>query len=201
MKRFTTSSAELKNFISRTLEPTIRKIFKSSGVNVTEYDIEEVVSITLEKISANIHTYKEEKSSNMWFVTIAKNATIDYIKECEKCDKNYNFISLDSYTSEDEHKPISDTYMQIHASDYFSSDYNLRSKSNIEDINNAISSMPLEEARILRMLTNGYKRDEICEALNMTDGACRTKLSRIRKKFSNDPRIKSLCYEFNCVAA
>ena len=91
--------------------------------------------------------------------------------------------------------------MQIHASDYFSSDYNLRSKSNIEDINNAISSMPLEEARILRMLTNGYKRDEICEALNMTDGACRTKLSRIRKKFSNDPRIKSLCYEFNCVAA
>ena len=90
--------------------------------------------------------------------------------------------------------------MQIPASDSYASDYNLKSKENLTIINNVISSMSMDDAHILRMLLNGYTKEDICKALNLTDGACRTKLSRIRSKFRKDPRIISLCNEFKCTA-
>ncbi len=197
MKRLTTSYAELKNFIKRTLVPTIKSTFKYYGFKNQENDVEEVLSITLEKISSNLHSYSEEKSSNMWFVTIAKNAAITYMKEY---NKKGNVISLDSYSFADDDEPISETYMQIPASDSYASDYNLKSKENLTIINNVISSMSMDDAHILRMLLNGYTKEDICKVLNLTDGACRTKLSRIRSKFRKDPRIISLCNEFKCTA-
>lgn len=195
MNRFTTTTKNLNKVISNTLFPTIKKTLANSNFVAQEQDIEDIVSQVLEKIWLNQVRYNKEISHNNWFREIAKNTTLDYIKANKKKE---NFISIDSYTIhiEDE-RPISDTYMQIKASDSYSSDYNIESTENLNSIYSIISSMSPTEKRIIELLSYNYTNQNICDELNLSSGACRTQISRVRNKLKSNSNIKKMCMQFN----
>lgn len=195
MNRFTTTTKNLNKVISNTLFPTIKKTFAISNFTAQEQDIEDIVSQVLEKIWLNQVRYNKEISHDNWFKAIAKNTTLDYI---EANKKRENFISLDSYTlyNEDE-RPISGTYLQIKASETYSSDYNIESKENLNSISSLISSMSPTEKRIIELLLNNYTNQNICDELNLSSGACRTQISRVRNKLKSNSNIEKMCMQFN----
>ena len=183
MNRFTTTTKNLNKVISNTLFPTIKKTLANSNFVAQEQDIEDIVSQVLEKIWLNQVRYNKEISHNNWFREIAKNTTLDYIKANKKKE---NFISIDSYTIhiEDE-RPISDTYMQIKASDSYSSDYNIESTDNLNSIYSIISSMSPTEKRIIELFPKRLQNTSYSDII------------KLRLKYTSNSNIKKMCMQFN----
>ena len=190
MKRLTTSSAELKNFISTTLYPAIQNTFRKNNFIACEYDFESVISNVLLKIWSNRDNYSDDVSSYKWFETISRNATKDYIKVNSA---RRNMMSLDSYVpNKDDDRPISNTYMQIPASVTYNTDYNLELQDTQKEIDRVLSTMTDSEVKIFKLWLSDYSYSEISELLNLSEGACRTSISRTRAKLKYNHRIMSI---------
>jgi RNA polymerase sigma factor (sigma-70 family) len=130
------------------------------------YDIEEITSISFEKIIKLWDVYDKDRSESAWFWTISYRCALDYLTE--KFKRNDKCPSID--TSIDSLLP-----------DYCQADGALISREEIHRIEERLTAIGGNQEKALRLCADGYTYEEIQQRLDCTYSSLRTMISRGRK--------------------
>lgn len=190
-KNISLTAKEFNRIIEKNVKPTIVSYFKRRGFNINEYTVDEVVSMFDEKLAKSIDKYDETKSQGAWFSTIALHSAYDYITDEYRWNKHNQSMSIVDKDGD---------YSEMEFSDYRSSDNvrpdNMLASSEILAVlDKALNMLSEEDALIIRLKMKGYSNEEIGEELGINDGAVRTKICRVRKRFKEIPVISKMYTE------
>lgn len=185
------TSKNLNRIVEKNVKPTIVSYFKRRGFNINEYTVDEVVSMFDEKLAKSIDKYDETKSQGAWFSTIALHSAYDYITDEYRWNKHNQSMSIVDKDGD---------YSEMEFSDYRSSDNTrpdnmLASSEILAVLDKALNMLSEEDALIIRLKMKGYSNEEIGEELGINDGAVRTKICRVRKRFKEIPVISKMYAE------
>ena len=185
------TSTEFKHIVSVVRYAVISTFNKNSYIH-DNYDIEEVVSQTLERVTRYWNEYDETVSNSSWFYTIAKNCACSYMTsegrwrslhaELKFIDKNGDF-----YEPELSYEESSASYQ---------ADYDLMSNERVAIINRELGKLGSKMGRAIMLQSQGYTLSEIQKLVGMEYGALRTMMSRGRKRLIENKEIKAMCTEF-----
>jgi RNA polymerase sigma factor (sigma-70 family) len=190
-KNISLTAKEFNRIIEKNVKPTIVSYFKRRGFNINEYTVDEVVSMFDEKLAKSIDKYDETKSQGAWFSTIALHSAYDYITDEYRWNKHNQSMSIVDKDGD---------YSEMEFSDYRSSDNTrpdnmLASSEILVVLDKALNMLSEEDALIIRLKMKGYSNEEIGEEFGINDGAVRTKICRVRKRFKEIPVIAKMYAE------
>lgn len=174
-----TFSASDFNRISAIAHQVARRIFKKEGFARDNFDIEEVVSATIERAFMNWDSYDESISMNKWFCIIAKNCAYSYMKKTyvdRACRGDWDISMIGDDSS----------FLHVDA------DAELVSQERIATIKSAIDQLGKKEGRALMLLAQGYSQEEIQNDLGVNNGALRTLISRGRRHLAESKCIRGV---------
>ena len=77
----------------------------------------------------------------------------------------------------------------------YMADTPMTSVENVAIIERALKNLGEESYRVMELKSQGYTDSEIVEELGVASGACRTRISRARKRLRENSEINSLCIE------
>lgn len=183
--------AEFNHIVSVARYAAISTFNKNNYIH-DNYDIEEVVSQTLERVTRNWDEYDETVSSSSWFYTIAKNCACSYMT-LEGRWRNFHaelkFIDKDGDVYEPE------LYCEESSVSY-QADYDLMSNERVAIINRELGKLGDKMGRAIMLQSQGYTLSEIQKLVGMEYGALRTNMSRGRKRLLENKEIKAMYTEF-----
>lgn len=154
------------NHIKSVIGSAIFTAANKLNTRVLGYDIEEITSISFEKIIKLWDLYNKDISESAWFWTISYRSALDYLTE--KFRRNDKCSSID--TSIDSLLP-----------DYCQADGALIYKEEIHRIDERLSAMGGNQEQALRLRADGYTYEEIQQRLDCSYSSLRTMISRSRK--------------------
>ncbi len=121
-------------------------------------DSEDVLQDSFISAFQKIHQYKGEVTFGAWLKRIVVNKCIDFLKS-----KKQNLVPLEEY------------YMQAVEND----DWSVGEGICIDEVKEAIDTLPEKYKYVVLMyLVEGFDHKEISQVLELTETACRTRLSR-----------------------
>ncbi|WP_149275264.1 RNA polymerase sigma factor [Pareuzebyella sediminis] len=121
-------------------------------------DAEEVLQESFIKAFQKIHQFKSEVTFGAWLKRIVINKSIDFLK----CKKQQT-VTLD------------ETYMHIEDDQ----DWKVEEGITIEQVKESMDQLPEKYKYVVMLyLIEGYDHSEISQILNISETACRTRLSR-----------------------
>lgn len=122
-------------------------------------DAEDVLQESFIKAFQKIHQFSGDVTFGAWLKRIVVNKSIDFLKS-----KKEKEVSLD------------EGYMQVVAED---DNWNVPAAISIEQVKCAIDELQDKYKYVVLMfLVEGYDHQEIAEVLDISESACRTRLSR-----------------------
>ncbi len=167
--------------------------FDKNGYNYNNYDIEEVISITLERVARHWHEYDDEVSHSSWFYTIARNCTCSYISTESQWKKFHTeLIFVDK--GGNFHEPILSCE---ESSSSCQADDDLISDESITLIKKEVEKLGDRMGRAIMLQSQGYPLSEIQELVGMKYGALRTMMSRGRRLLTENKEIRGMLKEFH----
>lgn len=172
-------------------EQTAKWYFNAKGFSYCSFDVEEVVSETLCKVSRYWDRYDRKTSEKAWFSRIATNCASSYMYKETKLrisTQSLNVITKDEEIYEME-------YSDRAADVSYNTDTELVSKERISYVREAVSHLGGKVVRIIEMEMEGYTSDEIQEELGISYANLRTIKSRGRARLLEDKEIRSLMKE------
>ncbi len=187
----TVCSKEFKRIIDAFVRPAVIACFKKCGYRYEVDDVDEVICEVNLKLTKFIDRYDENISTGAWFSKIAYNCTCDYMKrEGDWKDKHR---SLEFVTADDELCELE--FSDIECAEDYRADMRLISAERVATINRVLLSLGEEDAKLLGYKIDGYTDKEISACLGVSDGACRTRISRVRAHLRQNKEIRLLCSE------
>ncbi|MEP3211460.1 MAG: RNA polymerase sigma factor [Maribacter sp.] len=121
-------------------------------------DAEDVIQEAFIKAFQKIHQFKGDVSFGAWLKRIVINTSIDFLKT-----KQQKLVALD------------EGYMHVETDENWS----IEAGISLDDVKLAIESLPEKYKYVVMMfLMEGFDHSEISQVLNITESACRTRLSR-----------------------
>ncbi|MFK7812030.1 MAG: RNA polymerase sigma factor [Maribacter sp.] len=123
-----------------------------------EDDAEDVIQESFVKAFSKIHQFKGDVTFGAWLKRIVINKSIDFLKK-----KQQKLIELD------------EGYMHVEADENWSVEEGI----SLDEVRQAIEGLPDKYKYVVMMfLMEGFDHSEISQVLNITESACRTRLSR-----------------------
>ena len=190
-KNVSLTSKDLNRIVEKNVKPTIWNYLKNKGIGYSNDIVDEVISDFYFKLASNIDKYDANRSKGAWFSTIALHCTYDYFKKENRWNKNTERMIF----KDEEGDYCEMEYYDSYCSDNERADNVIISRERMNLIERVIASLSKKEARILELKIEGCSNEEIGKELGISDGALRTRISRIRKKLLENPVIAELCTE------
>lgn len=177
------------------IEAIVRPFIISKFYNLSQEDIDDIVSLSLLKIARSWHKYDESISKKSWFEVTAVRCAITYIQKEKKYRENrqsFEMVTDDGETYEIDHKSLSAAGQQY----YTYADSSLHSKENLSYIKRAMGNLCDKERIALEMDIQGYSAEEIQYELGVSYANLRTIKSRGRAKLLQDPVMRGMMKEY-----
>lgn len=154
-----------------------RFVYRTIAIYIEEkFSVEDVLSITFEKVFENINTLKEryEPSLRAWIRRIAINQSIMYQRENKKLKLN---------------ERITDAHISVLSSN----EHEYSCLSDLEFLYNKIKELPEQQRTVFNLRAiDGYSAKEVSEKLNMHITACKSNYSRAKKKMQEKIKLNKI---------
>lgn len=184
-------SSELLRINEKYVRPAVIGCFLARSFSFHEEDVREVVADSDMRIAMYIDRYDDSISKGAWFIKIANSCAIAYINRENKWRFHHESMEVTAFDGED-YEVVS---VDCECGDNYLADAPMTSVENVAIIKKALKNLGEESCRIMELKSQGYTDSEIVEELGVANGACRTRISRARKRLREDGAIKSLCVE------
>ncbi|MDR1112358.1 MAG: RNA polymerase sigma factor [Bacteroidales bacterium] len=158
------------NIINRVLQfdHSLRQFAQSLTPNLE--DVNDLLQDTYVKVMVNSSYYKEDTNLKAWVCTIMKNTFINNYRRRQK-----------------ERGSVIQTEDLYHLKDYVSDPSNTADmRSCVAEINKAIMKQQEEQRQPLEMYIDGYKYQEIADAMNISIGTVKSRIFFTRKKIMEE---------------
>ena len=184
-------SKEIKRINDAFVRPAVIACFKKCNYLYGVDDVAEVICEVNLRLAKCMDRYDESLSTGAWFSRIAHNCAFDHVKrEREWCKMH---CSMEVVTSDDDLYELE--FSDVECAEDSRADIRLISSERVATINKALLSLGEDDAILLGYKIDGYTDKEITARLGVSDGACRTKISRARARLRQNKEIRALCSE------
>ena len=173
----------------------VRPVIIAKFNNLSQEDIDEIMSSTLVKIAISWDRYDESISKKSWFEVTAVRCALTYIKKENKYRKKrqlFEYVTNDVETYEIDYKSFALDRQKY----YTYADSSLYSEENMSYIKRAVGSLNDRERTAIEMDLQGYSADEIQATLGVSYANLRTIKSRGRAKLLQDSTINGMMQEY-----
>ena len=184
-------SSELQCINEKYVRPAVIGRFSASGFRFHEDDVQEAVAETDMRLAMYIERYDENLSKGAWFIKIANSCARDYMLRENRWRSLHESMEFQAFDGEDYETVSAD----FECSEDYRADTRMLSNENLTLIERALKGLGEENCRVMELKSLGYSDSEIVEQLGMASGACRTRISRARKRLREDRELNSLCVE------
>ena len=184
-------SSELLRINEKYVRPAVIGRFLARSFNFHDEDVREVVAESDMRIAMYIDRYDDSVSKGAWFIKIANSCASAYMKRENKWRSHHESMEVAAFDGED-YEVVS---VDCECGEDYMADTNMVSGENVAIIEKALKNLGEESYRVMELKSQGYTDSEIVEELGVASGACRTRISRARKRLSENSEINSLCIE------
>ena len=184
-------SSELQRINDKYVRPAVISCFSASGFRFHEDDVREVVAETDMRLVIYIDRYDESISKGAWFIKIANSCAYAYMKKENRWRCLHESMEFEAFDGEEFEVVSAD----FECGEEYMADTYVLSTENVAVIERALKGLGEENCRIMELKSLGYSDSEIVELLGVASGACRTRISRARKRLLKNREVNSLCVE------
>ena len=184
-------SSELQRINDKYVRPAVIGCFSARAFGFHEDDVREVVAESDMRIAMYIDRYDDSISKGAWFMKIANSCACAYMTRESRWRSHHESMDVTAFDGED-YEVVS---VDCECGDNYLADTPMTSVENVAIIEKALKNLGEESYRIMELKSQGYTDSEIVEELGVASGACRTRISRARKRLREDREIKNLCIE------
>ena len=173
----------------------VRPVIITKFNNLSQEDINEVLSSTLVKIAMSWDRYDESISKKSWFEVTAVRCALTYIKKENKYRKKRQLFEY--VTNDGEIYEIDYQSLALDRQQYFTyADSSLYSEENMSYVKRAVGTLNDRERTVIEMDLQGYSAEEIQATLGISNANLRTIKSRGRAKLLQDSTINGMMQEY-----
>ena len=173
----------------------VRPVIIAKFNNLSQEDIDEIMSSTPVKIAISWDRYDESISKKSWFEVTAVRCALTYIKKENKYRKKRQLFEY--VTNDGESYEIDYQSLAVDGQQYCTyADLSLYSKERMSYIKRAVGSLNDKERQIIEMDLHGYSAEEIQTTLEISNANLRTIKSRGRAKLLQDAAIREMMKEY-----
>lgn len=173
----------------------VRPVIITKFNNLSQEDINEVLSSTLVKIAISWDRYDESISKKSWFEVTAVRCALTYIKKENKYRKKrqlFEYVTNDGEIYEIDYQSLAVDRQQY----YTYADSSLYSEENMSYVKRAVRTLNDKERTVIEMDLQGYSAEEIQVTLGISNANLRTIKSRCRAKLLQDATISGMMQEY-----